>query len=153
MNKRTREEGKKEHITGVSLARLLPSSLAPFLPRSLAPALLFSLWVPVLVWAGFIFYLSGVPNLRFLSNNLWDLVVRKIGHFGVFGIFARLLCRAFTGSTCWSWKKIFTASLVLSFLYACTDEYHQSFVPGRSASMIDVSIDTAGAWAALGITP
>jgi VanZ family protein len=113
----------------------------------------FSLWVPVLVWAAFIFFLSSIPHLRFMENNLWDFIVRKIGHMGVFGILARLVARALTGGTRWSWKKIFVGSLVLSFLYACSDEFHQAFVPGRHASAVDVAIDTAGAWIALGIMP
>jgi VanZ family protein len=112
-----------------------------------------SLWLPVLLWAGFIFYLSSVPHLRFFANNLVDFIVRKIGHMGVFGILARLLARAFTRSTFWSWKKIFAVSLVLSILYACTDEYHQSFVPGRHPSVMDVAIDSFGAWTALGWVP
>ena len=36
-------------------------------------------------------------------------------------------------------------SLIFSFLYACTDELHQIFVPGRSAQFRDVLIDTLGA--------
>ena len=36
-------------------------------------------------------------------------------------------------------------SITLSFLYACTDEIHQIFVPGRSAQFRDVLIDTLGA--------
>ena len=38
-------------------------------------------------------------------------------------------------------------------LYACTDEFHQSFVPGRVAAVHDVLIDSAGAWLALGLSP
>ncbi len=112
-----------------------------------------SLWLPVLIWAGFIFYLSSIPHLRFLQNEFLDFVVRKIGHLGVFGILARLLARAFMGSTFWSWKRIFACSLIAAFLYACVDEYHQSFVPGRHASPEDVAIDTFGSWLALGIKP
>jgi VanZ family protein len=111
-----------------------------------------SLWLPVLVWAGFIFFLSCIPHLRFVESR-WDLIIRKIGHMGVFGILARLLARALTGSTQWSWKKIFAWSLALTFLYACSDEFHQSFVPGRCPSIIDVTIDTLGAWAAMGLKP
>ncbi len=121
--------------------------------RSPLAARLFSLWVPVLLWAGFIFYLSSASHLRFLQNDLWDFVVRKIGHFGVYGILARFLARAFAGSCYWPWKKIFAWSLILAFLYACSDEYHQSFVPGRHASTMDVSIDALGAWTALGFVP
>jgi VanZ family protein len=112
-----------------------------------------SLWVPVLIWAGFIFYLSSIPHLRFFQNDLVDFVVRKIGHMGVFGILARLLARAFMESTLWSWRRIFATSLMVSFLYACTDEYHQAFVPGRHPTLSDVAFDTVGSWFALGIKP
>ena len=36
-------------------------------------------------------------------------------------------------------------ALLLSFLYACSDEFHQTFVPGRAGQFKDVLIDTAGA--------
>ena len=36
-------------------------------------------------------------------------------------------------------------SILFSFLYACTDELHQIFVPGRSAQFRDILIDTLGA--------
>ena len=36
-------------------------------------------------------------------------------------------------------------SLVFCFLYACSDEYHQTFVPGRAGAMVDVAVDMAGA--------
>ena len=35
-------------------------------------------------------------------------------------------------------------SLIFCFLYACSDEYHQTFVPGRAGAMIDVAVDMAG---------
>ena len=35
-------------------------------------------------------------------------------------------------------------SLVFCFLYACSDEYHQTFVPGRAGAMVDVAVDMAG---------
>lgn len=38
-----------------------------------------------------------------------------------------------------------TMSILFSFLYACTDELHQIFVPGRSAQFRDILIDTLGA--------
>ena len=42
-------------------------------------------------------------------------------------------------------KYALAMSILLSFLYACTDEIHQIFVPGRSAQFRDVLIDTLGA--------
>src|SRR5258708_1482577 len=109
---------------------------------------LLSLWLPVFIWAAFIFYLSSVPHLRFLQS-WWDYPLRKIGHMGVFGILARLLARAFTGSTFWPWKKIFAWSLILTILYAAIDEYHQGFTPGRTPAIHDVVIDGVGGWTAL----
>lgn len=43
-------------------------------------------------------------------------------------------------------------ALLICVLYAATDELHQSFVPGRGASIIDVGIDMGGALIALGLT-
>ena len=110
------------------------------------------LWVPVILWAAFIFFLSSIPYLR-IVNGWLDFPLRKVAHFTVYAILARLLARAFIGSTFWSWKKIFVWSLVVSALYACTDEYHQGFVNGRHPSVRDVLIDTAGSWTALGLVP
>lgn len=48
-----------------------------------------------------------------------------------------------------SYRFLITVTGVLCFLYACSDEFHQSFIPGRSPQISDVMIDSAGA--ALGI--
>jgi VanZ family protein len=71
----------------------------------------------------------------------------------VFGILARLIARVFTKNTFWTWKHVFALALALTILYACSDEYHQTFVAGRHGSPVDVLIDGAGAWLALGIIP
>ena len=111
-----------------------------------------ALWLPVVAWAGFIYFLSSIPYLR-ITNAWYDIILRKMAHAFMFGVLARLLVRGFRGSTYWPWKKIFAWSVIFSFLYACSDEYHQAYVPGRGASAVDVSIDTLGAWLALGIKP
>lgn len=73
-----------------------------------------------------------------------DHIIRKLAHFSEYallGINLSVLISAFD-------KKIpFTAicAVTSSFLYACTDEFHQYFVPARSAQFTDVMIDTLGA--------
>lgn len=42
-------------------------------------------------------------------------------------------------------KKIYLKSIAAAMLYACTDEFHQLFVEGRSGKITDVFIDTCGA--------
>jgi uncharacterized protein len=118
-----------------------PFTLHPLLP-----------WLPVVLWAALIWHLSSIPHLRIL-NSWWDFPLRKLAHMVVFGILARLIARALTKESFWTWKKIFGWSLALVFLYACTDEYHQTFVDGRHGSSVDVLIDTMGAWIALGFIP
>ena len=74
------------------------------------------------------------------------LVLRKLGHWGEYFILAVLLMRAlraeFPGSSA---KREIIWSVVFAVIYAVSDELHQSFVPSRSASAVDVSIDSIGA--------
>ena len=104
---------------------------------------LLSAWVPVVGWAALIFAFSAQPDLTFVPDAGVDLVVRKIGHMAVFGILALLIWRALAGTTAlrrpWAW------ALVLTILYAISDELHQGLVAGRHASASDVVIDTIGA--------
>jgi len=110
-------------------------------------------WLPVVIWCGVIFTLSSVPHLRLFKKDWLDFVTRKTAHVVEYGILARLLTRAFTGSSHWAWKRIFAWSLALAILYACTDEFHQTFVAGRHGTPRDVLFDSAGAWLALGLKP
>lgn len=41
-------------------------------------------------------------------------------------------------------KKYLVFYIILCFLYACSDEFHQTFIGGRSPRMLDVMIDTIG---------
>ena len=98
-------------------------------------------WFLVFIWAGFIFYLSSIPSLT-TGLGIWDLILRKIAHFGEFGIFTFLNFFAF------SYKKVMKKYLLISgiiaMLYAFTDELHQAFVPGRYATALDILIDGTG---------
>jgi len=75
------------------------------------------------------------------------LFIRKCGHLMEYAILALLLWRALHLSKNnlpdWSWPKV-GGTLLIVFLYAATDEFHQSFVPTRTAHVSDVFIDTAG---------
>jgi VanZ family protein len=42
-------------------------------------------------------------------------------------------------------RRVYLLAWLLAFLYAASDEFHQSFVPGRNGTMIDVGIDAFGA--------
>ncbi|MED3563382.1 VanZ family protein [Bacillus xiapuensis] len=65
-----------------------------------------------------------------------NFLIRKASHLSAFGILAFLLYKVM-GSYRFAW--------LVAFLYAMTDEWHQSFMPGRMASVKDVLIDGSGA--------
>lgn len=70
--------------------------------------------------------------------------VRKAAHMTEYAILGMLSFAFFAGIFPTS-KKRYAAAIATAALYACTDEFHQYFVPGRSAQFSDVCIDTAGA--------
>lgn len=70
--------------------------------------------------------------------------VRKAAHMTEYAILALLWCRTF-GVWGVRGKKRVLAAFLIAFGYACTDEFHQRFVPGRGPSPVDVMIDSAGA--------
>jgi VanZ family protein len=79
--------------------------------------------------------------------------VRKCGHLSEYAALAILLHRALNPisinpTRAWTWSQVGWA-LFLTALYACTDEFHQAFVPSRQASVLDVLIDTVGGGAGL----
>lgn len=70
--------------------------------------------------------------------------VRKCAHLSLYlilGILVISLLREYMVIN----TKLVLLSLLICFLYACSDEIHQLFVPGRSGEARDVLIDTLGA--------
>ena len=124
-------------------------------------------WLPVLVWMAVIFSASAdaqsyqhssrffEPLLRWLFPQMPAATVeaihhlfRKCGHLTEYAILALLCWRALqqphpNEPRPWLWRQT-AQTLLLVFFYAASDEFHQSFVPGRTALFSDVCIDTAG---------
>jgi len=132
---------------------------------------LVSKWMPVIVWMVLIFAgstdaLSAEHTSRFLVPFLhWlyptisfqmivaiHFTLRKIGHFTEYAILATLLWRAWRGSftAMTKWTLAFGVFFVTA-TFAASDEFHQSFVPTRTASAHDVMIDCIGAFVAVAI--
>jgi VanZ family protein len=71
--------------------------------------------------------------------------VDKIAHFSVYGLLATLLCRLGGNWRAGAW------AILLTSLYGITDEWHQSYVPGRSTEVADWVADTSGATLAVAL--
>ena len=99
--------------------------------------------IPVFLWMGVIFWFSSQPHLPRYPHGLINLLLRKGAHIVEYGILAALLRWALGVSFQDPVGK--GIPFILATLYALSDEFHQSFVPGRNASFLDVGFDTLGA--------
>ena len=80
--------------------------------------------------------------IRSIFSDGIFLSVRKLAHFLIYFSLATFLQFNFSDNCRKVRNKIIVILVV--FVYACTDEFHQSFVAGRGSHFTDVLIDTAG---------
>lgn len=102
-------------------------------------------WGAVVAWMAVIFALSAQSSLPELTPGLPKLE-EIAGHASAYAVLAALLWNALHRSDVrWpaSW------ALVLAVLYGVSDEFHQSYVPGRAAAVDDLVVDLIGAALAL----
>ena len=115
------------------------------------------LWMPIIIWAGaiFIFSTSGfsaantsrvispvlrwaLPGISIAWLDLANTLIRKAAHFTEYGVLFWLLIRG-------PMRHRPLVAMAICVAYALTDEGHQIFVAGRTASMFDVALDSSGA--------
>ena len=101
-------------------------------------------WIPAVIMMALIFIASGTPGDEVPEFGTFDLIVKKGGHMTGYALLAIACFLAAYGDTK-NMARCAVISLCISIVYAASDEYHQSFTPDRSPSVIDVGIDTAGA--------
>jgi VanZ family protein len=105
--------------------------------------------LPALLWMAAIFAMSAqhaVPQPPGLSTELTAIA----GHLVSYGLLALLLLWALPTSTVRP-RYCFALAILLASLYGLSDEFHQSFVPGRSATVFDVCVDALGAVLAISL--
>jgi VanZ family protein len=122
-------------------------------------------WGPAVIWMAVIFlfstdYFSSANTTPLFAPILSRLfpdasaarieqiieLTRKLGHYSEYFFLAILLMRALNAE---HWGRLAKRRLIwciaLATLYAASDEWHQAFVPSRTASPVDVMIDSFGA--------
>ena len=70
-------------------------------------------------------------------------IIRKGAHLSIYTLVG-ILIMSFISTYKIHLKYKFLISILVGLIYASSDEIHQSFIPGRTASIIDVGIDTSG---------
>jgi hypothetical protein len=117
-------------ISLLSIARTIPGRL-----------------LPPLVWMGVIFALSHRSTLPY-PENLDAKFISMAGHFTVFAVLAVLIWWALGLHEMTPGRRAVLA-VGLATLYGVTDEWHQSFVPGRTPDVMDILTDLSGAIVAM----
>lgn len=100
-------------------------------------------FVPAILWMAFIFYLSSQPTtgvtgshyIGFISIYWQRFFILKFFHLVEYSVLFIFLQYALGSSP---------KSILVGYLYACTDEFHQSLIPGRTSRFRDTIIDLVG---------
>lgn len=95
-------------------------------------------WLPAIFWMMMIFFLSSRPSVSIAQDQVLNFLFFKGLHLLEYGMLFILVYRAT--------KKKMLFSLVLTIVYAISDEIHQLFVPTREGRIRDVVIDSIGAF-------
>ncbi len=105
-------------------------------------------WGAAALWMGVIFYFSDQSSFALL-DRVWQPSLLSISaHFLEYAVLAALLWHALRCVPALR-RRAALLAFVLAVLYALSDEFHQSFVPGRYPDVRDVLVDAAGALTAV----
>jgi VanZ family protein len=101
-------------------------------------------WLAVILWMGLIFAVSDMPSIATPFEPVYDFTFKKFAHVTEYGILTGLLFGAVRMHIRHRGYALLLAALI-AVLYAFSDEWHQTFVPGREGTLRDVAIDALGA--------
>jgi VanZ family protein len=87
---------------------------------------------------GLIFYFSAQPAAA--HHAWWEFIGRKLGHITGYALLTALWAWALQGIV----RRPILIAVSIALAYACTDEFHQTFVHGRYGTPIDVGVDAIG---------
>lgn len=114
----------------------------PTRPVSGSPLIL--LWLPPIAWAGALFALSAGSGPAFappIAN------IDKLEHAGAYALLGFLVARAASGSFDLGFAGVLLTGGLFCALYGASDEFHQSYTPGRQVEVADAVADTVGGFA------
>jgi VanZ family protein len=100
-------------------------------------------WLPAILVMAVIFFASSLPSYEVPDFGFLDAVIKNGGHFAGYALLALAFSYALPRRL--SRLERMLVAIALALMYALSDEFHQSFVPGRSPSWFDILIDGLGA--------
>jgi len=108
-------------------------------------------WLPAVALMTVIFAFSSIPSNEMPDFDWADRLVKKGGHALGYGLLALSYARGLRSAARPEPApgKRYLVAFFLAVLYSASDEFHQSFTPGRHPSPWDVLVDSSGAALAL----
>lgn len=100
----------------------------------------FMRWITLILWCCLIFFLSAQSVLPGAPSGLPDFIFKKSAHMTVYAFLYLFAVRAFSTTN----TRQFKQAALFSIVFAISDEFHQSFVPGRTPNIMDIGFDSVG---------
>lgn len=106
-------------------------------------------YLPPILWASVIFIFSSQTTLPGFTESAYDFALKKFAHIFVYLVLYLLVFRAVHKTVKSEHTKIILfLPIVICAIYATSDEFHQSLVPGRYATLRDIAYDMLGVFIA-----
>jgi VanZ family protein len=97
-------------------------------------------WAPAVIYAALIFHFSSESNpLPVLTRNVWDKALHAVEYAGLALLVSHAWQQEGVGR---GWMLVL--AMIVTMLYAASDEVHQLWVPGRDSSVFDWTADALG---------
>jgi len=106
-------------------------------------------WGPAVLMMAVIFGFSSIPSSEMPNFDAFDYIVKKGGHAFGYGLLGLSYLRGLKGKSEDVANRWLLIAWAMAVIFSTTDEFHQSFVPGRHPAATDVMIDAFGAALAL----
>ena len=100
-------------------------------------------WGPAILIMGLIFTASSTAGSDLPDIGIMDFVAKKGGHLAGYALLGAASLHGLIWRRTFSRSRLFIAG-ILVVLYAVSDEWHQSFTPGRHPALTDIVIDSVG---------
>ena len=97
-------------------------------------------WLPAIIWAGFIFYLSSLQGVSLPAFPYYD----KIAHLSLYLVLGYFVMMAIVKAHDVRTGTALIVCMIIVTVYGLSDELHQTFVPTRTAEVFDVLSDIFG---------
>lgn len=102
-------------------------------------------FLPPVLWAILIFFLSNQPTLPGPDIYLWDFLFKKSAHMFVYAVLYLLSYRGIYQVTHAGHPRVrLLLPFIICLLYSVSDELHQSLIPNRQPTLRDVGYDSLG---------